>query len=456
MAQVSFSITAIDRTRAAFASINQSLRGLVLGGDSAQKKMLGLGLRMAGIGSIAAVLGNQVRKVATEIEKVPGVSQETIQSWEQLKGRAAIAQNVIGKAVAVAGEGISSLAGIIRFGLVAAYKGLDEAQADLLENEKENLAAFRESSGYNERLAESTKKLAEARKELANVNESAGMGVVRRRAESAEMEKSAASISDEIERNKKLTEAVELRTSAEKDFRKIQEENAKAQTAAGNAFNAAYGFTIPLKERIEGLQSAYGQLNYELAKYNDLQNPVHIEKRTKLFEQQKTISEQLGKALSEQNKIAREVGQTISSSFEDAVFAGEDLRGMLKGIYQDLLRLIFRNIITQPLANFITAGLGSMFGGGLAVGGPVSAGTSYLVGEKGPELFVPSQAGRIIPNHEAGAGGSGSAFSFIYNIAAGVSKAELLPILKAQQRDTISKISEVERRGLPMSAALTA
>ena len=33
-----------------------------------------------------------------------------------------------------------------------------------------------------------------------------------------------------------------------------------------------------------------------------------------------------------------------------------------------------------------------------AVGGPVSAGTPYLVGEKGPELFVPNASGGIVPN----------------------------------------------------------
>ncbi|RJQ67341.1 MAG: hypothetical protein C4519_24400 [Desulfobacteraceae bacterium] len=46
------------------------------------------------------------------------------------------------------------------------------------------------------------------------------------------------------------------------------------------------------------------------------------------------------------------------------------------------------------------------FGGGKAIGGPVSAGTSYLVGEKGPELFTPGASGFITPNHQlAGAGG---------------------------------------------------
>ena len=34
-----------------------------------------------------------------------------------------------------------------------------------------------------------------------------------------------------------------------------------------------------------------------------------------------------------------------------------------------------------------------------AMGGPVSAGGSFLVGEKGPELFVPQKSGTIVPNH---------------------------------------------------------
>ena len=42
------------------------------------------------------------------------------------------------------------------------------------------------------------------------------------------------------------------------------------------------------------------------------------------------------------------------------------------------------------------------FGGGRAAGGPVSAGTAYVVGERGPELFVPGSSGSIVPN---GAGG---------------------------------------------------
>lgn len=37
-----------------------------------------------------------------------------------------------------------------------------------------------------------------------------------------------------------------------------------------------------------------------------------------------------------------------------------------------------------------------------AAGGPVMAGKSYVVGERGPEMFRPAQSGTIIPNHELG------------------------------------------------------
>jgi hypothetical protein len=41
-----------------------------------------------------------------------------------------------------------------------------------------------------------------------------------------------------------------------------------------------------------------------------------------------------------------------------------------------------------------------------ANGGPVMSGTTYLVGERGPELFTPSSSGNITPNHAMGGGGN--------------------------------------------------
>ena len=42
---------------------------------------------------------------------------------------------------------------------------------------------------------------------------------------------------------------------------------------------------------------------------------------------------------------------------------------------------------------------------GKAAGGPVMGGTPYIVGERGPELFVPGSSGSIVPNHAMGGGG---------------------------------------------------
>jgi phage-related minor tail protein len=80
------------------------------------------------------------------------------------------------------------------------------------------------------------------------------------------------------------------------------------------------------------------------------------------------------------------------------------MRGMVDGILSELSRLAVKSFIAQPLEGFIGQifqGLG--FGGGRASGGPVAGGTAYLVGEQGPELFVPRQSGSIMPNGSAGA-----------------------------------------------------
>lgn len=52
------------------------------------------------------------------------------------------------------------------------------------------------------------------------------------------------------------------------------------------------------------------------------------------------------------------------------------------------------------------AGLGAT-AGAREHGGPVASGAAYLVGERGPEVFMPSQAGTIIPNDELGSMGGG-------------------------------------------------
>ncbi|MCZ8140310.1 MAG: tape measure protein [Acetobacteraceae bacterium] len=114
---------------------------------------------------------------------------------------------------------------------------------------------------------------------------------------------------------------------------------------------------------------------------------------------------------------ARDLGFAFSSAFEDAIVRGERLSQILKGLLQDITRIIARRTITEPLGNAVSSGLsglgvgnwltdiGNAIGGLFrAEGGPVAAGQPYIVGERGPEWFVPRQTGTVLPNGTAPGG----------------------------------------------------
>lgn len=111
----------------------------------------------------------------------------------------------------------------------------------------------------------------------------------------------------------------------------------------------------------------------------------------------------------EAKSFADELGLSFSSAFEDAVVGGGKFSDVLKGLADDIVRLIVRTQVTKPLADAI-GGIDfggffkGIFGGARASGGPVGGGKTYLVGERGPELFTPNNAGRITPNGALGGG----------------------------------------------------
>lgn len=175
---------------------------------------------------------------------------------------------------------------------------------------------------------------------------------------------------------------------------------------------------------IEGLES-------EIDAIKSRREGADIEGQIDLTEQLIERQRQLNWLYDEQSRKAFEVGATLAGSFENAVFSGGKLREMLAGIGNDLLRLVFRKAITEPLAGSI-AGLLSGGGAGIigkilgfADGGYPPVGKVSVVGERGPELFVPKTAGMIVPNHAiSSGGGSGSGGSrTIYIDARGADSA---------------------------------
>jgi phage-related minor tail protein len=65
-----------------------------------------------------------------------------------------------------------------------------------------------------------------------------------------------------------------------------------------------------------------------------------------------------------------------------------------------------------------------------ATGGPVSALTPYLVGERGPELFVPGASGSIIPNHALG----GGTVNVTINMPAGTNEQAVVDAIRRWER----------------------
>ena len=136
-------------------------------------------------------------------------------------------------------------------------------------------------------------------------------------------------------------------------------------------------------------------------------------------------------------EIGQGIEQSIVSNLSDAVMGTKTLGEAAVGVLNQLKRKLVEVAIQQAtagLGNKIGGFLGGLFGGGgggglfsggggsgikfgsvdlglgsglgFANGGRPPVGRASLVGERGPELFVPNSAGTIIPNNKLGGGDS--------------------------------------------------
>ena len=85
--------------------------------------------------------------------------------------------------------------------------------------------------------------------------------------------------------------------------------------------------------------------------------------------------------------------------------AGENIGGMLSGM--------FAGTGTGGVANAYASATGASFT--RATGGTVSSDTPYLIGERGPELFVPGSSGTVIPTNNLASAMSGGGQTVNYN-----------------------------------------
>lgn len=123
-----------------------------------------------------------------------------------------------------------------------------------------------------------------------------------------------------------------------------------------------------------------------------------------------------------------------------------------------LLKALFGSVGSADSGSLGSGGFGNVvagfFGsiaGGRAGGGPVSAGSTYMVGENGPELFTPGSSGGITPNGMAGS----PQFNHTYHIDARGADADrimqIFPSLMAQTREATKRdiLNAFRRSGVP-------
>jgi methyl-accepting chemotaxis protein len=132
----------------------------------------------------------------------------------------------------------------------------------------------------------------------------------------------------------------------------------------------------------------------------------------------KALAEEYDEGAKRMKEITRELGEGIGNVLEENLFDGfkDGTKGMLED-FGDMLRKMAAQAIAANILGALGFGPNGATGGGLlgliglggarAEGGPVTAGKTYLVGERGAELFTPPMSGHIIPNDELARGAGG-------------------------------------------------
>jgi TP901 family phage tail tape measure protein len=161
-----------------------------------------------------------------------------------------------------------------------------------------------------------------------------------------------------------------------------------------------------LDGRLEEEQLAQRIKEIEESNLNDIQKKrlIEIAKGTAALEKQIEVAEKL-------DQVYKSIGSAVSDGIVNALTAAVDGTKKLADVAADTLRKV-ADILLQLGVNTALGGISTiggagsifdkLFGGFRASGGSVKAGSSYMVGERGPELFTPGRSGSIAPSGSFG------------------------------------------------------
>jgi hypothetical protein len=177
------------------------------------------------------------------------------------------------------------------------------------------------------------------------------------------------------------------------------------------------------------------QLNVELANQQRLLDAIGpayqdtyfraVEAAQEAYESTRQVSQEMdsfAKQAAEniQGQLGEGLYQMMQGSFKDIGASFKQMldRMVAEALAAQLARRMFGGLVGGEGAGWFGNALSSLgstlFGGAKAGGGDVIGGRAYLVGEQGPEMFVPRTSGAILPNM-AGAGAAGGSMSIVNN-----------------------------------------
>ena len=162
---------------------------------------------------------------------------------------------------------------------------------------------------------------------------------------------------------------------------------------------------LALKQKMDDFKTKFAGMDMtELETL--IKDNQELEKSIKHLERK----EEAAKALAKQyEQIGKSIEDGIVSNLADAVEGTKTLAEAAVNVLNKLKRKLIEVAIQRVISGL---NIGGSIGDFLkdvfkAEGGPVNRGRSYIVGERGPEMFVPNTSGTIVPNNSLAMGGGG-------------------------------------------------
>lgn len=115
-----------------------------------------------------------------------------------------------------------------------------------------------------------------------------------------------------------------------------------------------------------------------------------------------------GAGLAIERAVDRSFNAVANTIARASLSGRRSIAQLTASVLADFDRIAVSQFIVKPVDSLVSSLVGTLLpvAGARAAGGPVAAGRSYLVGEKGPELFTPAGDGAITPNAALERGGA--------------------------------------------------